>query len=92
MARRITAIPQNIMFQISLFPHNVPLPAPKSTGRVLGLLFHVLHLVAKWSAIRPDHGDVGWEDMTRELGKKWEEDESEGMQWVSNLKSVLFCV
>ncbi|KAG5642955.1 hypothetical protein DXG03_001836 [Asterophora parasitica] len=70
---RITSIPSAIAFEIALFPHNVPLPSPRTSGRLLGGTLHLLHLCVRISQIRkvPD-SDLGWEDMYREgEGTSW---------------------
>lgn len=70
---RITSIPSTIAFEIALFPNNVPLPSPKTSGRLVGGGLHLLHLCVRVSQIRkvPD-SDVGWEDMYREgEGTSW---------------------
>ncbi|RDX56543.1 hypothetical protein OH76DRAFT_1451649 [Lentinus brumalis] len=70
---RITSIPSQISFEISQFPHNVPLPSPQNSARVIGGTLHFLHLCVRISQIRrvPD-SDLGWEDMYREgEGESW---------------------
>ncbi|KAI0807611.1 hypothetical protein C8Q74DRAFT_1190101 [Fomes fomentarius] len=70
---RITDIPSQISFEISQFPHNVPLPSPQNSARVIGGTLHFLHLCVRISQIRrvPD-SDLGWEDMYREdQGEAW---------------------
>jgi len=64
---RITSIPSAVAFEIALFPHNVPLPPPKISARILGGVMHLFHLCVRVSRIRkvPD-SDLGWEDMYRE--------------------------
>jgi hypothetical protein len=36
------------MFEISMFPHNVPLPPSKLTGQLAGAVLHLTHMVIKW--------------------------------------------
>ncbi|KAI0748342.1 hypothetical protein C8Q80DRAFT_1171386 [Daedaleopsis nitida] len=70
---RITSLPSQISFEISQFPHNVPLPTPQNSARVIGGTLHFLHLCVRVSQIRrvPD-SDLGWEDMYREgEGESW---------------------
>ncbi|KAI0724021.1 hypothetical protein C8T65DRAFT_628229 [Cerioporus squamosus] len=70
---RIASIPSQISFEISQFPHNVPLPSPQNSARVIGGTLHFLHLCVRVSQIRrvPD-SDLGWEDMYREgEGESW---------------------
>ena len=69
----ITSIPSQIAFEVALFPHNVPLPAPRTAAWLIGATLHVLHLCVRISQIRsvPD-SDLGWEDMYREgEGESW---------------------
>ncbi|EPQ58114.1 hypothetical protein GLOTRDRAFT_72177 [Gloeophyllum trabeum ATCC 11539] len=67
LVERITSIPSTIAFQLSLFPHNVPLPKPETSAILSGGLLHFLHLCVRISRIQkvPD-SDLGWEDMYRE--------------------------
>ena len=70
---RITSIPSQIAFQISLFPDNIPRPQPKTSARLIGGLLHFTHFCVRVSRIRavPD-SDLGWEDMYREgEGDPW---------------------
>ncbi|KAH9997268.1 hypothetical protein BJV77DRAFT_1065334 [Russula vinacea] len=64
---KITALPSRIAFEISIFPNNVPLPAPKTSACLIGGTLHFIHFCIRVSQIRsiPD-SDVGWEDMYRE--------------------------
>ncbi|OCH85309.1 hypothetical protein OBBRIDRAFT_798308 [Obba rivulosa] len=67
LAEKITSLPSQIAFELALFPHNVPLPAPRTAAWLLGGAAHVLHLCVRVAQIRkvPD-SDLGWEDMYRE--------------------------
>ncbi|KAH9050765.1 hypothetical protein EDB84DRAFT_1584972 [Lactarius hengduanensis] len=64
---RITSLPSRIAFEISIFPSNVPLPAPKTSACIIGGTLHLIHFCIRVSQIRsiPD-SDIGWEDMYRE--------------------------
>ena len=64
---RMIALPSRIAFEISIFPSNVPLPAPKTSACIFGGIFHLIHFCIRVSQIRsiPD-SDIGWEDMYRE--------------------------
>ncbi|KAF9482766.1 hypothetical protein BDN70DRAFT_800922 [Pholiota conissans] len=42
---RIKNFPSAIAFEIALFPHNVPLPTPKTSARILGGIIHLLHFL-----------------------------------------------
>jgi hypothetical protein len=67
LGSRITALPSRIAFEISIFPNNLPLPAPKTLAYLIGGTLHLIHFSIRVSQIRsiPD-SDVGWEDMYRE--------------------------
>lgn len=67
MCVRITSLPSRIAFEISIFPNNVPLPAPKTSACIIGGTLHLIHFCIRVSQIRsiPD-SDIGWEDMFRE--------------------------
>ncbi|KZP11970.1 hypothetical protein FIBSPDRAFT_1050381 [Athelia psychrophila] len=73
LVERIRNIPSRVAFEIGMFPHNVPLPEPKTSAWLLGGTMHFLHLIVRISQVRkvPD-ADAGWEDMYRE---------SEGSSW-----------
>ncbi|KAK0210762.1 hypothetical protein DFS33DRAFT_1295335 [Desarmillaria ectypa] len=70
---KITSLPSQIAFEIALFPHNVPLPNPRTSASIIGGLCHLFHLCVRVSQVRqvPD-SDLGWEDMYRE---------DEGVSW-----------
>lgn len=75
---RIMDLPSAIAFEIALFPHNVPLPAPQTSARLSAGVLHLFHLLVRISQLRriPD-SDLGWEDMYREEeGHPW-------FDWVS---------
>lgn len=86
--RRITSIPSRVMFEIALFPHNLPLPRPKTLGRALGVALHVVHLLVKWSRRNlvvakedPDDlwkSEVDWSTSFDDL------DGRKGWNWVNN--------
>ncbi|PCH37950.1 hypothetical protein WOLCODRAFT_135950 [Wolfiporia cocos MD-104 SS10] len=64
---RIKALPSEIAFELSLFPDNIPRPAPDTSAWILGGFAHFVHLCVRIARIRqiPD-SDLGWEDMYRE--------------------------
>lgn len=64
---RVTALPSQIAFEISIFPNNVPLPTPRTSACLIGGTLHFIHFCIRVSQIRsiPD-SDIGWEDMYRE--------------------------
>ncbi|KAI0082798.1 hypothetical protein K474DRAFT_1654972 [Panus rudis PR-1116 ss-1] len=64
---KIASIPSQIAFEISIFPHNIPLPTPQKAAWILGGFCHFLHLCVRFSQIRSvPESDTGWEDMYRE--------------------------
>ncbi|KAI0256704.1 hypothetical protein BJV78DRAFT_1116940 [Lactifluus subvellereus] len=67
LCEKITSLPSRIAFEISIFPNNVPLPAPKTSACLIGGTLHFIHFCIRVSQIRsvPD-SDIGWEDMYRE--------------------------
>ncbi|KAF5365663.1 hypothetical protein D9758_003336 [Tetrapyrgos nigripes] len=70
---RITALPSQIAFEIAMFPHNVPIPSPKTSAFALGGLLHFIHLCVRVSQSRSTAtSDSYWNDMLRE---------SEGASW-----------
>lgn len=51
------------MFQISLFPDNVPLPEPKVGARFIGGFMHFLHFCVRISSSRKAIEDAApWDD------------------------------
>ncbi|KAI6028410.1 hypothetical protein F5J12DRAFT_888935 [Pisolithus orientalis] len=73
---RMKDIPSRIMFEVSLFPYNIPLPAPKTSGWLIGLSMHFLHLCVRVARIRAtSESDVGWEDLY------WERSQQSWFDW-----------
>ncbi|KAF7976313.1 hypothetical protein HWV62_7023 [Athelia sp. TMB] len=73
LIERIQNIPSRIAFEIGMFPHNVPLPEPKTSAWLLGGGMHFLHLIVRINQVRkvPD-SSTGWEDMYQEHeGTSW---------------------
>jgi len=76
LIERVTDIPSRVMFEISLFPHNLPLPAPKTSAWLIGTLLHTLHFFVRVSQIRATAAsDVGWEDLY------WERSQQSWFDW-----------
>lgn len=68
------------MFEISLFPHNVPLPAPKTSAWLIGALMHILHFSVRVSQVRATaDSDLGWEDLY------WERNQQSWFDWVCSM-------
>lgn len=69
---RIKAVPSNIAFEIALFPHNVPLPTPKSSARIIGGVIHAIHALIlatrdseeAWDKLS-DNRQTSWFDWVR---------------------------
>ncbi|TDL27480.1 hypothetical protein BD410DRAFT_422718 [Rickenella mellea] len=70
---RIASIPSTVLFELALFPHNVPLPPPDTTARLLGGALHIIHFSVRLSQMRavPEE-ELSWEDLY---------DESRGSRW-----------
>ncbi|KAG1753486.1 hypothetical protein EDB19DRAFT_1892804 [Suillus lakei] len=84
IVERITALPSQIMFEISLFPHNLPMPAPRTTGWLIGSSMHLLHLCLRVSQIRATaDSDIGWEDLY------WERSQQSWFDWTVPMTGVL---
>ncbi|EIW85185.1 hypothetical protein CONPUDRAFT_135005 [Coniophora puteana RWD-64-598 SS2] len=70
---RIRAVPSRIAFEIALFPHNVPLPAPRTSAIIIGAGLHVIHLFVRIAQLQAAvEAEIGWEDMY------WEKDDDKG--------------
>ncbi|KAH7926338.1 hypothetical protein BV22DRAFT_1009407 [Leucogyrophana mollusca] len=81
---RLSAIPSRVMFEISLFPHNVPLPAPRTSAWLIGAAMHLLHLSVRVSQVRAvSDSDLGWEDMY------WERDRKGWFDWTMPTTFIL---
>ncbi|KZV81852.1 hypothetical protein EXIGLDRAFT_779236 [Exidia glandulosa HHB12029] len=64
---RLQNWPSQISFQLSLFPHNVPLPHPRTSARIVAATLNTVHLVVRYSQVRQLRDDeLGWEDMVSE--------------------------
>lgn len=73
---RISEIPSRIMFELSLFPHNVPLPAPKTSAWLVGASMHLLHFCVRVARVRAtSESDLGWEDLY------WERTQQSWFDW-----------
>lgn len=71
------------MFEISLFPHNLPLPAPRTSAWLIGTVMHTLHFFVRVSQVRAtSDSDLGWEDLY------WERNHQSWFDWVSNEYAV----
>lgn len=78
--KSFSEIPSRIMFEISLFPHNVPLPASKTSAWLIGSLMHILHFSIRVSQVRAtSDSDLGWEDLY------WERNQQSWFDWVSSV-------
>jgi len=65
------------MFEMSLFPHNVPLPAPKTSAWLVGTSMHLLHFCVRVARVRAtSESDLGWEDLY------WERTQQSWFDWV----------
>ena len=74
----ISEIPSRVMFELSLFPHNVPLPAPKTSAWLIGAFMHIVHFLVRVSQVRAtSDSDLGWEDLY------WERSQQSWFDWVS---------
>ncbi|KAF8447956.1 hypothetical protein L210DRAFT_3390949 [Boletus edulis BED1] len=84
---RISDIPSRVMFEISLFPHNVPLPAPKTSAWLIGMLMHTVHFFVRVSQVRstPDT-NLGWEDLY------WERSQQSWFDWTVPTTCTLLIV
>ena len=70
------ALPGNIVDEIAMFPHNVPMPEPKMSAMLIGALLHFLSLVVRISQSRKVVED-DWADLYNEhTGASW-------FDWVS---------
>ncbi|KAI5122965.1 hypothetical protein M0805_006844 [Coniferiporia weirii] len=70
---RITAIPNRIMFEISVFPNNVPLPESKMSAWMIGGLMHATNLFVRIAQNRQvTEEELPWADLYSESrGSSW---------------------
>ena len=68
------------MFEISLFPHNVPLPHSETSARIIGGFMHLVHLIIRIYQLRKiPEDELNWEDLYSESrGSSW-------FDWVGNI-------
>lgn len=64
---RIKAVPSNIAFEIALFPHNVPLPTPKSSARIIGGVIHAIHALI----LATRDSEEAWERLSDNRRSSW---------------------
>lgn len=68
---RLTQYPSHLWFELTMLPHNMPLPEPKALGRAVGVLCHVLTIFTGYMAapIKADFNSFGddWSDMHGEM-------------------------
>ncbi|KAG1715692.1 hypothetical protein ID866_1455 [Astraeus odoratus] len=82
---RITEIPSQIMFELSLFPHNIPLPAPRTSAWLMGTSMHFLHFCVRVARVRAtSDSDLGWEDLY------WERSQQSWFDWTVPTTCLLF--
>ena len=79
-------MPSAIAFEISIFPHNVPLPTPKTSAWLVGGTLHLVHFCVRTAQLRTvPEADLGWEDMYREDNNvSW-------FDWVTFLRHLTRC-
>ncbi|KAA1471164.1 hypothetical protein DENSPDRAFT_96624 [Dentipellis sp. KUC8613] len=64
---KITSIPSRIAFEMSIFPHNLPLPESKTSAYIIGGLMHLINFYVRVTQVSGvPESDTGWEDMYRE--------------------------
>ncbi|KAF8201827.1 hypothetical protein BJ912DRAFT_946558 [Pholiota molesta] len=64
---RVKNLPSTIAFEIALFPHNVPLPTPKTSARILGGAIHVLHFLI----LANRDSEEGWDRISGVRRTSW---------------------
>ncbi|KAH8117574.1 hypothetical protein DFH11DRAFT_1504795 [Phellopilus nigrolimitatus] len=81
---RITAIPSRIMFELSMFPHNIPLPESKKSAWILGGLMHTINFFIRISQNRKVvEEELPWADLYSESrGTSW-------FDWTTPLAFIL---
>ncbi|KAK7467146.1 hypothetical protein VKT23_004205 [Stygiomarasmius scandens] len=82
---KLTSLPSRIAFEVAMFPHNVPVPSPKTSALALGGLLHFIHLCVRVSQSRSASSpDSDWNDMLRESeGASW-------FDWTGPMTFLLF--
>lgn len=80
-------LPSQWWFQLTMLHHDLPLPAPKTIGRTVGIALHLIHALIRWSDIRNMRTDEdGWDDMRHEFSfideDEMEEESSGWFGWV----------
>ncbi|KAI6005937.1 hypothetical protein EDD15DRAFT_2384598 [Pisolithus albus] len=81
---RMRDIPSRIMFEVSLFPNNIPLPAPQTSAWLIGMSMHFLHFCVRVARIRAtSESDIGWEDLY------WERSQQSWFDWTVPTTGIL---
>ncbi|KAF8338112.1 uncharacterized protein EI90DRAFT_3041680 [Cantharellus anzutake] len=92
---RVSAFPARIAFEISMFPYNVPLPRPTTSGSAIGGLLHFIHILVKWygrsrAVVREEDpldlwkSEVDWNFDEEKVPKGW--------SWVTPFSLLLFLI
>jgi len=91
---RLSAFPARIAFEISMFPHNLPLPQPTTSGRVIGGLLHLIHVLVKWygrsRAVEKEDPDDLWKSEV-----DWDaigDDVPKGWSWITPFSILLLLI
>ena len=71
--------PSNIAFHLSMFPQNVPLPAPQTSSRLIAGTMHLANLVLR---IKQSRETSHWDDIYVEEEDTW-------VDWVRVFSFVL---
>ncbi|KAL5529026.1 hypothetical protein ACEPAG_5000 [Sanghuangporus baumii] len=71
--KRITTLPSRIVDEISMFPHNIPLPDPKPSAWIIGGAMHAINLFVRISQGRQvAEEELPWADLYSETrGTSW---------------------
>ena len=69
------------MFEITIFPHNIPTPEPKTSALLIGAIMHFTNLCICISKSRRTSEDGLWNDLY---------DESRGVSWFDWVRGSQF--
>ncbi|KIM33405.1 hypothetical protein M408DRAFT_326127 [Serendipita vermifera MAFF 305830] len=60
----LLGLPGQWWLKFTMLQHDLPLPPPKTTGRIIGISLHLIHAYAKWTEVSDlQKADDGWGEL-----------------------------
>lgn len=89
----LVGLPAQWWLKFTMLQHDLPLPPPKTTGRIIGVTLHLIHACAKWAEIRDMHkAEDGWGELNVQSIFLDDEEEQGPLwtRWVCDMKETSF--